>query len=145
MGSIQAPTRTMAAYRAPSLLQPHFLRQAIADAHAGKINPLTCFYCGLPSTAVAKLVAQLGFDVAWIDWEHAAMGVETMTQVGLGLSFTSSRDQLTHNRWSMTFNLRVKERLSLWSGKLILLLGPRFGTDMTQCPRSRSRRNWIRS
>lgn len=79
-----APTASlgMAAYRAPSLLQPHRARQAIADAHSGKIKPLVAFYCGLASTAITKVVSQLGFDMVWIDWEHAAMGVETMNQVG---------------------------------------------------------------
>jgi 4-hydroxy-2-oxoheptanedioate aldolase len=71
----------MAAYRAPSLLQPHRARQALADAHSGKIGPLVAFYCGLASPPIAKIVAQMGFDMVWIDWEHAAMGVETMNQV----------------------------------------------------------------
>lgn len=71
----------MAAYRAPSLLQPHRLREAIRDAHDGKIAPLVGFYSGLASPPIAKLAAQFGFDVLWIDWEHSAMNVETMTQV----------------------------------------------------------------
>ena len=71
----------MAAYRAPSLFQPHRAREALADAHAGRIPPLIGYFCGLSSTAISKVAAQLGFDILWIDWEHAAMGVETMTQV----------------------------------------------------------------
>ncbi len=71
----------MTAYRAPSLLQPHRAREALADAHAGKIPPLVGFFCGLPCPPVAKVVAQLGYDIVWIDWEHSSMTVETMTQV----------------------------------------------------------------
>ena len=71
----------MAAYRAPSLLQPHRAQEALRDAHDGRIPPLIGFFCGLACPPVAKVVAQLGFDVVWIDWEHAAMNVETMTQV----------------------------------------------------------------
>lgn len=29
----------------------------------------------------ARVMALLGADVVWVDWEHAAMGVETMTTV----------------------------------------------------------------
>jgi len=75
------PQLGMAAYRAPSLFQPHRAREALADAHAGRIPPLLGYFCGIPSTAISKIAAQLGFDVVWIDWEHAAMSVETMTQV----------------------------------------------------------------
>jgi 4-hydroxy-2-oxoheptanedioate aldolase len=77
----QVPKIGMAAYRAPSLLQPHRAREAIADAHAGRIPPLVGFFCGLASPPVAKVVAQLGYDAIWIDWEHSACSVETMTQV----------------------------------------------------------------
>jgi hypothetical protein len=72
----------MAAYRAPSLLQPHRAREALADAHAGKIPPLIGYFSCLASPPIAKLVAQLGFDVILIDWEHSGMNAETMTQVG---------------------------------------------------------------
>lgn len=71
----------MAAYRAPSLFQPHRAREAIADAHAGRIPPIVGYFMGLSSPAIAKLVAMFGFDLVWIDWEHAAMNIETMTQV----------------------------------------------------------------
>lgn len=71
----------MAAYRAPSLSQPHRAREALADAHAGKIPPLIGFFCGLSSPPVAKFAAQFGFDIVWVDWEHASTNVETMTQV----------------------------------------------------------------
>jgi len=71
----------MAAYRAPSLFQPHRAREAIADAHAGKIKPILGYFMGLASPPIAKLVALFGFDLVWIDWEHASMNVETMTQV----------------------------------------------------------------
>lgn len=76
-----APTLGMAAYRAPSLLQPHRAREALADAHAGRIPPIVGFFCGLACPPVAKIAAQCGWDAVWIDWEHSAMSVETMTQV----------------------------------------------------------------
>lgn len=71
----------MAAYRAPSLLQPHRAREALLDAHNGKIRPLIGFFLGLSCPPVAQLVAQLGYDLVWIDWEHASTNTETMTQV----------------------------------------------------------------
>lgn len=77
----QVPKIGMVAYRAPSLLQPHRAREAIADAHAGRIPPLVGFFCGLASPPVTKVAAQLGYDAIWIDWEHSACSVETMTQV----------------------------------------------------------------
>ena len=71
----------MAAYRAPNLLQPHKARQAIADAHAGRILPLIGIFCAWASPQFTKVVAQLEFDFVWVEWEHASMSVETMTQV----------------------------------------------------------------
>lgn len=75
------PSEGMAAYRAPSLLQPHKTRQAIADAHAGRIPPLFGIFSAWASPPITKVVAQLGFDLVWVEWEHASMSVETMTQV----------------------------------------------------------------
>ncbi|KUJ06158.1 Phosphoenolpyruvate/pyruvate domain-containing protein [Mollisia scopiformis] len=72
--------KSMAAYRAPSLLQPHKARRAISDAHHGRIPPLIGFFSTLASLAITKLVAQLGFDFIWINWEHSNMSVETMTE-----------------------------------------------------------------
>jgi 4-hydroxy-2-oxoheptanedioate aldolase len=71
----------MLAYRAPSLFQPHRMRQAIRDAHEGKIPPLIGYYIGLTSTATARFVAPMGFDVIWVDWEHTSCNIETMTTV----------------------------------------------------------------
>lgn len=71
----------MQAYRAPSLFQPHRARDAIADAHAGKIAPLLGYIMGFSSIQVARVVAQFGYDWAWIDWEHNPMDLETMTTV----------------------------------------------------------------
>jgi 4-hydroxy-2-oxoheptanedioate aldolase len=76
----------MAAYRAPPLLQPHRARDAIRDAHHGRIPPLTGFYCGVSCPPLAKVVAQLGYDLVWIDWEHSSCNVETMTQVYIHIS-----------------------------------------------------------
>ncbi|KAI9641290.1 hypothetical protein NHQ30_010091 [Ciborinia camelliae] len=77
------------AYRAPSLLQPHRARDAIRDAHDGKIPPLIGFFVALPSPPVAKIAAQLGYDCVWIDWEHTSMSVETMTQMVHDVQFMS--------------------------------------------------------
>lgn len=79
----------MAAYRAPSLFQPHRAREALADAHAGKIPPIVGFFMGLSCPPVAKMVAMFGFDLVWIDWEHAATNVETMTQIVHDIMFCS--------------------------------------------------------
>ncbi|KAI9845269.1 MAG: hypothetical protein M1838_001816 [Thelocarpon superellum] len=71
----------MAAYRAPTLFQPHRARQAIRDAHDGKIPPLIGLYLGLSTVPTARFVAPMNFDVVWVDWEHSACGVETMTTI----------------------------------------------------------------
>jgi 4-hydroxy-2-oxoheptanedioate aldolase len=74
----------MAAYRAPSLFQPHRAREALADAHAGRIPPLIGYFAGLSSTAITRVVAPFGYDVVAVDWEHSTLNVETMTQVNTG-------------------------------------------------------------
>jgi hypothetical protein len=56
-------------------------REALLDAHEGRIPPLMGYYLGLSAPPLAKVVAQLGYDLVWIDWEHASTNVETMTQV----------------------------------------------------------------
>ncbi len=68
-------------YVGPSLWQPHRMRQAIRDAHEGKIPPMMGYFAALPSVPVTRFLAPLGYDCVWIDWEHSAMGVETMTTV----------------------------------------------------------------
>lgn len=75
------PEKGMQIYRAPSLLQPHCARQALLDAHTGKIPPLLSTWVGTGSVAVARILAQLGYDMVVIDWEHNALSVETMTEV----------------------------------------------------------------
>ncbi len=77
----QASPTGMAAYRAPSLFQPHRVRQALRDAHEGKIPPMLGLYLGLSSVVNARFIAPLGFDAVWIDWEHSSCNVETMTDV----------------------------------------------------------------
>jgi 2-keto-3-deoxy-L-rhamnonate aldolase RhmA/pyoverdine/dityrosine biosynthesis protein Dit1/alpha-ketoglutarate-dependent taurine dioxygenase/SAM-dependent methyltransferase len=79
----------MAAYRGPSLQQPHRARQALRDAYAGLIPPLLGFYCGITSPSVAQYAATLGYDFVWIDWEHSSCGVETMTSIVQTVSFFS--------------------------------------------------------
>jgi len=71
----------MAAYRAHSLFQPHRAREAIKDAHEGKIPPAIGLYLGLSTVVGARFVAPIGFDWVWIDWEHSSCNVETMTSV----------------------------------------------------------------
>lgn len=70
-------------YMAPNLFQPHRARQAIRDAHERKIPPLIGYYAGLAAVPITRWVAPIGFDFVWIDWEHSAMNIETMTTVGL--------------------------------------------------------------
>ncbi|EFR04286.1 HpcH/HpaI aldolase/citrate lyase family protein [Nannizzia gypsea CBS 118893] len=77
----EVATKGMLAYRAPSLQQPHKARQALRDAHEGKIPPLIGFYLALPTVPIARMAAQLGADFIWVDWEHSPCGVETMTNV----------------------------------------------------------------
>ncbi|KAK3315439.1 Pyruvate/Phosphoenolpyruvate kinase-like domain-containing protein [Apodospora peruviana] len=72
-------TQGMLAYAAPNFFQPHKARQAIRDAHDKKIPPLIFYYAGLSSVPITRFVAPMGFDGVWIDWEHSACGVETMT------------------------------------------------------------------
>ena len=71
----------MLAYAAPSLFQPHHARQAIRDAHAKKIPPLLGYYAGLSSLPITRMLAPMGFDTVWIDWEHSSCNVETMTNM----------------------------------------------------------------
>ncbi|KAK3350213.1 Pyruvate/Phosphoenolpyruvate kinase-like domain-containing protein [Lasiosphaeria hispida] len=86
MGSNYQPTASkyanpqgMQRYAAPSLFQPHRVREAIRDAHAKKIPPLMGYYSGLSSVPITRFLAPFGFDVVWIDWEHTSCNVETMT------------------------------------------------------------------
>ncbi|KAL8823394.1 MAG: hypothetical protein Q9191_005896 [Dirinaria sp. TL-2023a] len=79
----------MAAYRAPSLLQPHKARQALRDAYEGKIKPLIGYYHGITTIPTARVMAQLGADIIWVDWEHASCGVETMTTIVHEIQFMS--------------------------------------------------------
>ncbi|KAK4692988.1 hypothetical protein P7C71_g4323, partial [Lecanoromycetidae sp. Uapishka_2] len=60
----------MAAYRAPSLFQPHRTRQALRDAHEGKIPPLMGLYLGLSTVPTARFIAPLGVP----GHDHAAIG-----------------------------------------------------------------------
>jgi hypothetical protein len=82
---LAVPERGMSAYRAHSMTQPHKARQALRDAYEGKIDPLICYYCGVGNVPTARIIAQMGADMVWIDWEHASMGVETMTSVSSNL------------------------------------------------------------
>ena len=90
----EVAAKGMAAYRAPSLFQPHKARQALRDAYDGKINPLIGFYCGVSSVPTARIMAQLGADIVWVDWEHSSCGVETMTSVSI-LHFRTMDPSLT--------------------------------------------------
>lgn len=68
-------------YMGPSLFQPHRARQAIRDAHERRIPPLIGYYAGLAAVPITRWLAPMGYDYVWIDWEHSAMDVETMTTV----------------------------------------------------------------
>ncbi|KAI9740280.1 MAG: hypothetical protein M1834_004858 [Cirrosporium novae-zelandiae] len=80
---------SMVDYRAPSLFQPHRARQAILDAHTGKIPPLLGLYLGLSTVQTARFMAPMGFDMVWVDWEHSACDVETMTTMCHEIMFMS--------------------------------------------------------
>ncbi|ROV99485.1 hypothetical protein VMCG_06305 [Cytospora schulzeri] len=79
----------MQAYAAPSLFQPHRVRQAIRDAYDGKIPSLLGYYAGLSSVAVTRFLAPMGWDSCWIDWEHTSCNVETMTTMVHEIVFMS--------------------------------------------------------
>jgi 4-hydroxy-2-oxoheptanedioate aldolase len=89
MSSKYANPVGMQKYAAPSLFQPHRMRDALRDAHEGKIAPLIGYYFGLTSVQYARMIATMGFDVAWIDWEHTSCNVETMTDMVHTISFMS--------------------------------------------------------
>ena len=80
-------TKGMAAYRAPSLSQPHKARQAIRDAYEGRIPPLIGFFYAFPTVVTARVIAQLHADWLFVDWEHSCCGVETMTEVSASYHF----------------------------------------------------------
>ncbi|KAK3944861.1 Pyruvate/Phosphoenolpyruvate kinase-like domain-containing protein [Diplogelasinospora grovesii] len=76
-------------YMAPSLFQPHRVRQAIRDAHEKKIPPLVGYYAGLSSVPITRFCAPMGYDCVWIDWEHTSCNVETMTTIVHETAFMS--------------------------------------------------------
>ncbi|KAL2264327.1 hypothetical protein VTK26DRAFT_6570 [Humicola hyalothermophila] len=84
------PPQGMQKYAAPSLFQPHHARRAIRDAYEKKIPPLLGYYAGLSSVPITRFVAPMGFDMVWIDWEHTACGVETMTTMVHEVMFMSA-------------------------------------------------------
>lgn len=86
---LQVAANGMAAYRAPSLSQPHKARQAIRDAYEGKIAPLIGFFFAFPTVLTARVIAQIHADWVFIDWEHSSCGVETMTDVSAPNHFPS--------------------------------------------------------
>jgi 4-hydroxy-2-oxoheptanedioate aldolase len=89
-GASHAATPTdMRAYRAPSLLQPHRARDALRDAHEGRIPPLLVYFVMLSAPAIVKAVAQLGYDVVLIDQEHSPMNISEMTQMAHDIQFLS--------------------------------------------------------
>lgn len=76
-------------YRAPSLLQPHRLREAIRDAHEGRIPPLVNYFHMLANPQMLKVVCQLGYDTILIDMEHASMDIEMMQNMIHDIQFMS--------------------------------------------------------
>ncbi|MCJ1437470.1 hypothetical protein MMC27_006857 [Xylographa pallens] len=93
----------MAAYRSPSLFQPHRARQALRDANSGKIPPLIGLYLGLSTVATARFVAPMGYDMIWVDWEHSSCGVETMTTMVHEIMFMSEGKTIPFVRYVPTF------------------------------------------
>ncbi|KAL8648876.1 MAG: hypothetical protein Q9210_004734 [Variospora velana] len=86
---LEVPTKGMAAYRAVSMTQPHKARKAIRDAYEGKIKPLIGYYCGVCSIPTGRIMALMGADIVWIDWEHSSCNVETMTAIVHDIQFMS--------------------------------------------------------
>ena len=39
------------------------------------------YYAGLAAVPITRWLVPMGFDYVWIDWEHSAMNIETMTTV----------------------------------------------------------------
>ena len=76
-------------YRAPSLLQPHRARDALRDAHEGRIPPLQAYFLMLSAPSIVKVVAQLGYDVILIDQEHSPMDISEMTQMAHDIQLIS--------------------------------------------------------
>ncbi|KAK4139547.1 Pyruvate/Phosphoenolpyruvate kinase-like domain-containing protein [Dichotomopilus funicola] len=79
----------MQKYRAPSLFQPHRVRDVIRDAHEKKIPALIGYYSGLSSIPLVRFIAPMGFDMIWLDWEHTPCDVETMTTMVHEIAFMS--------------------------------------------------------
>jgi 4-hydroxy-2-oxoheptanedioate aldolase len=100
----------VASYRAKTLFQPHRARQALRDAHEGKIPPLIAFICLLSSPQVIKVAAQLGFDIVMIDQEHSAMNIETMTDVSnsckISLPKSTMNTRAKANEQQMVHNIQ---------------------------------------
>lgn len=87
-------------YMGPSLFQPHQARQGIRDAHEKRIPPLIGYYAGVAAVPITRWLAPMGYDYVWIDWEHSAMNVETMTTVWSILSAHRSNELTLLRRWS---------------------------------------------
>jgi 4-hydroxy-2-oxoheptanedioate aldolase len=98
-GHSTIPSRGMATYRAPSLFQPHRTRKALRDAHEGKVAPLIGFFCGWASPPIGRVVAQMGFDIVCVDWEHSSCNVETMTQMVHDIQFISEGKSMAFVRY----------------------------------------------
>ncbi|OBT77494.1 hypothetical protein VF21_05208 [Pseudogymnoascus sp. 05NY08] len=89
-GTAHAATPTdMRAYRAPSLLQPHRARDALRDAHEGKIPPLQVYFLMLSAPSIIKVIAQIGYDVILIDQEHSPMDIGEMTRMAHDIQLVS--------------------------------------------------------
>jgi len=134
----------MKAYRAPSLLQPHRARQALKDAHTGKITPLVGFWHAVSSPPIIRITAQLGFDVLCIDWEHSSCNIETMTQASL-LWYISPQGLTNFFRWSTTLSISAKDKPWLLSGTPTMLEKMKSSlTDSVQSTRPPTRLNRLR-
>ena len=104
MATFHSPPQGMQAYRAPSLFQPHQARKALRDAHAGKIPALVGVYLGVSTIPTARFIAPLGYDVAWVDWEHTSCNVETMTTIVHEIMFMSEGRTIPFVRYAFPAN-----------------------------------------
>lgn len=103
----------------PSLFQPHQARQAIRDAHEKRIPPLIGYYAGVAAVPITRWLAPMGYDYVWIDWEHSAMNVETMTTVWSILSAHRSNELTLLRRWSTRLHFLATAALFRSFGKFL--------------------------
>ncbi|KAH8831457.1 Phosphoenolpyruvate/pyruvate domain-containing protein [Flagelloscypha sp. PMI_526] len=87
--STYQPKFQMVNYRNKSLFLPHNFRKAIQDSKEGTAPPLLGYCMLFPSTAGLRQIAPLGYDFVFIDAEHNAIDIESMTEYIHTINFMS--------------------------------------------------------